>query len=136
MTKKRLNRKSWIIARMRRLSLKWPPHNRIKKGARRELPRKMKLDGTPYKKPNFEYQCNVCEEWHRSSDVEVDHITPVVDVKLDSHLTEEEFIGKFAVSLFCFEENLQVICIPCHEDKTFLENELRKEHRDKSKEEK
>jgi len=122
---KKLNRKNWIVQRLRQLSLKWPPRNNVKKNNRREY-YKTKKDGTQYDKPNFEYQCNICKEWFPDSKVQLDHISPVVDPENATLYTEEEFIGKFAISLLCYEDNYQIAWINCHELKTRLENEKRK----------
>ena len=120
------NRKKWLISQLRRLSMKWPPRNRVYKANRRELPRQIKKDGTPYKKAYFEHQCNSCKEWFRASNITMDHIEPVVDIEGYSHLSDEEFIGKFASSLFCYEENWQKLCTTCHDNKTKEENKKRK----------
>lgn len=127
--KKPVNRKSWIRQRLRRISLRWPARNNVLKASRRELPRKIKKDGTPYKRPNFEYQCNMCKGWFRSSDVQVDHINPVMDLNSSPELSEAEWIGEFAVSLLCWEDNLQILCENCHDIKTLDENEIRKENK-------
>jgi hypothetical protein len=124
-TKRKPNRKSWITSQLRRLSLRWPPRGKALKEGRRELPRKIKKDGTPFKKPNFEYQCNACKEWFKSSDIQLDHIEPIVDPKADTVLSEEEFIGKFAIGLLCYEEGYQRLCEPCHDTKTRNENNIR-----------
>jgi 5-methylcytosine-specific restriction endonuclease McrA len=105
--------------------MRWPPRGRVLKTSRRELPRKIKKDGTPHKRPNFEYQCNKCKAWFRSSDTVMDHVNPVVDTKVEFN-TEEEFYGHFITSLLCYEENWQVLCNKCHDEKTKKENELRK----------
>jgi len=126
MSKQKPNRKTWVTSQLRRLSMRWPPRNRASKIGRRELPRKIKKDGTPYKKPNYEYQCNKCKDWFSSSKTVMDHIIPVVqpnDIKAKS---EEEFIGKFAVSLLCYEDNWQRLCSECHDIKTEQENKIRK----------
>lgn len=122
------NLKPWITSQLRRLSLRWPPRGRVLKAARKELPRKIKKDGTPYKRPNYEYQCAMCKDWFKSTKVVVDHIIPIVDPKNEKHkyLSTEEFIGKFAVGLFCYEDNLQVLCESCHDEKTEEEREIRK----------
>jgi len=127
MAKQKPNRKSWITQQLRRLSMKWPPRGRAAKLYRRELPRKLKQDGTPYKKPNYEYQCQECNNWFRSSDTVMDHIVPVVSPHDIVAKTEEEFIGKFAVSLLCYEDNWQRLCCPCHDIKTENENKIRKD---------
>lgn len=120
------NRRSWVVSQLRRLSIRWPPRGRVLKASRRELPRKIKKDGTPYKKANYEYQCNSCKNWFRSSDTVMDHIIPVVDPKDNTIKTEEEFFGKFVVSLLSYEDNWQVLCNSCHDEKTRHENEIRK----------
>ena len=65
------------------------------------------------------YLCASCGGFFVSKDVEVDHIDPVV-VPKDGFKDFETFSDR----LFCEEENLQVICKPCHKKKT---NEERKE---------
>lgn len=126
MSKQKPNRKSWVTSQLRRMSIRWPPRGRVLKASRRELPRKIKKDGTPYKKPNYEYQCNKCKGWFRSSDTVMDHIEPVVNPADTTIKTEEEFIGKFVVSLLCYEDGWQILCNPCHDVKTENENNLRK----------
>ena len=125
MNKRKPNRKSWITQQLRRLSLRWPPRGRALKASRRELPRKIKKDGTPYKKANYEYQCNICKEWFRNKDIELDHINPVVDVKSEA-MSEEEFYSTFIMGLFCYEDNFQVVCSKCHTKKSKKENKTRK----------
>jgi len=56
----------------------------------------------------------------------MDHIIPVVNPAEIKAKTEEEFIGKFAVSLLCYEDNWQRLCNPCHDVKTINENKIRK----------
>lgn len=119
------NRKTWVIQRLRRISLAWPPRNKVYKANRREIPRKIKKDGTPFAKPNFEHQCNICKEWFAAKFIVMDHIMPVVSVDSLDNLSEEEYIGKFAVSLLSYEDNWQKICFECHDIKTRQENELR-----------
>lgn len=105
--------------------MKWPPRNNAKKRVRREY-FKTKVDGSKYSKPNFEYQCNMCKSWFADKDIQLDHAIPVVDPEDSALYTEEEFIGKFAISLFCDEDNYQVLCIKCHDIKTEQENKKRK----------
>lgn len=127
------NRKKWLVSQLRRLSMKWPPRNRVLKASRRELPRKIKKDGTPYKKANYEYRCNGCKNWFPNSKITMDHIKPVVDPKDVSIKTEEEFVGKFAVSLLSYENNWQVLCKNCHDSKSQKENKIRKKVKNRKK---
>ena len=106
--------------------MKWPPRNKAKNKNRREYYR-VKKDGTKYNKPNFEYQCNSCKNWFPDKDIQLDHIIPVVNPKDTNNYTEEEFIGKFAVSLLCYEDGWQNLCNPCHDAKTEKENKIRME---------
>lgn len=59
------------------------------------------------------YICNACGQEFTSKDIEVDHITPVVDPVVG-------FVdwNTFITRLYCPKENLQVICKPCHKIKT------------------
>lgn len=124
--KKKINRKTWIIQRLRRMSLKWPPRNRAKNEGRREY-YKTKKDGTLYNKPNYEYQCESCKKWFPDNKIELDHIYPVVDPNDITEYSEAEVIGNFAVSLLCYEDGYQRLCRRCHQEKTEKENVLRQE---------
>ena len=119
------NRKSWVTQQLRRLSMKWAPRNKVKNSGRREY-YKTKKDGSRYSKPNFEYECNHCKNWFPDSKVVMDHIIPVIDVKQES-VSEQEFYGLFITGLFSYEDNWQVLCGPCHDEKTREENEIRKQ---------
>lgn len=104
--------------------MKWPPRNDIKKSNRREY-YKTRVDGSKYSKPNFEYQCKSCKKWFADKDIQLDHVNPVVDPKDAAIYTEEEFIGKFAISLLCYEDGWQLLCEKCHTKKTEKENKIR-----------
>jgi len=70
------------------------------------------------KRQRFEYQCAICGEWWKQSDVSVDHCTPC-----GSFLNMEQ-IGEWVKRLFCGE--LQVLDKECHLKKTKQEREDRK----------
>lgn len=59
------------------------------------------------------YRCNSCKGEFPSSDVNVDHIIPVVD-PLVGFIDWNTYIDR----LFCSKENLQVLCSECHNKKT------------------
>jgi len=67
------------------------------------------------------YKCAKCKEHFVATDVQVDHVLPVVDPKVG-------FIGwdSFIDRIFCEIENLQVLCKPCHKVKTEEEKAERK----------
>ena len=82
---------------------------------RREVP-KYNKDGSRAKKDAVQYRCNACGEWTKSSAVAVDHIAPVIDVKV-GFVDWNQFVDR----LFCDASNLQVICDTCHNAKTQAE---------------
>ncbi len=53
----------------------------------------------------------------KSKEINVDHIIPVVDP-----IKGFESIEIFIENLFCDENNLQILCVSCHSQKTALEN--------------
>jgi len=62
------------------------------------------------------YICNACKKEFTSKDVEVDHISPVVD-PATGFVNWDVFIER----LYCPKENLQCICKECHKLKTKTE---------------
>jgi len=106
--KKPLNKKSFVIMVLRRGSYKWPPRNEVLKSAR--VDRGM-------------YQCNVCKTVVGRKDISLDHITPVVS--LSGFTTWDEYIDR----MYCDASGFQAICTVCHDKKTAMERELRKEKR-------
>ena len=67
------------------------------------------------------YLCANCGEFFIARDVQVDHIDPVVS-------PNEGFQDwwTFITRLYCEAENLQVLCKPCHKEKTNRERKERK----------
>lgn len=66
------------------------------------------------------YLCVSCEKKFPQTGVQVDHIDPVVSTT--GFLDWDTFITR----LYCPIENLQVLCKPCHLDKTKTEKTKRK----------
>ena len=66
------------------------------------------------------YLCASCGGFFVARDVQVDHIDPVVS-------QEEGFQDwwTYMNRLYCEAENLQVLCKPCHKDKTNAERKER-----------
>jgi 5-methylcytosine-specific restriction endonuclease McrA len=67
------------------------------------------------------YKCAECKQLFVVTDVQVDHINPVVDPK-KGFTTWDNFIDR----MFCEMKNLQVLCKPCHKIKTDQEKLERK----------
>ena len=66
------------------------------------------------------YKCASCNESFVASDVQVDHINPVVSPK-EGFKNWQTFINR----LYCEIDNLQVLCKKCHKEKTNAERKER-----------
>lgn len=66
------------------------------------------------------YRCAACNGDFTASMVQVDHRSPVVS-PTDGFISWDHYIDK----LFCTVENLQVLCINCHKQKTLAEKKER-----------
>lgn len=106
-------RKTFITQTLRRASRFWPPKNDCLISARVER--------------GF-YKCNMCGDVFKKKEIQVDHIIPIIDVK-----TGFTDYNDFVFNLFCHQDNLQCLCIPCHNGKTSVENERRKINKKKQK---
>ncbi len=101
----------WLFIRnsLRRRSIVWKPISLCRERARRE-----------YKGPNtrqkWEYQCNICKNWFKSTEVVVDHIIPV------GSLNNAQDLPNFVEGLFCEIDNLQCLCKVCHNKKSLIDN--------------
>lgn len=59
------------------------------------------------------YACESCKKDFKRSEIEVDHIDPCGSLKDYSDLP------RFVKTLFCEEDNLRVLCKPCHKGVTY-----------------
>ena len=105
--KKTPNHRHWLTNKLRRLSYQWPPRKEAIKRARLE---------------RGIYKCAICEGKFGPKEIQLDHKIPVVD-------EEVGFVdwNTYIERLFCDVDNFQVLCKPCHETKTFFEQEIRKQ---------
>lgn len=99
---------SFIRSALRRASVSYPVKHELKMRVRREV------KGKQHK---FEYPCNTCGKWFPDKNIDVDHIKPAGSLKSYSDL------AGFVERLFCEEDNLQILCKPCHQEKTNQERE-------------
>lgn len=124
---KRINKKTWIMATLRRASYRWPARNEAVKLAR--------VDRGLYK-------CAMCEGTFLQKETAIDHIEPVVPFNgFPMHpLTTEPDWTIIIDRLFCDVTGFQILCHQCHDSKTMSEDTLRanynKERKDLEKEEK
>lgn len=89
---------------MRQGTLKYPPIRKAAEAASRPY-------HGPAPRQRKEYQCACCLQWFPRKEVEVDHIIPC------GSLTSYEDLPCYVALLFCEQDNLQVLCKPCHHDK-------------------
>lgn len=119
-----------LLGAWKRLFSRSPIRSKILSKARKEKVRKKK-DGSISKRPNVVYLCNICKKYHKLSDIQVDHIKPVIP--LNRPALSMSF-DEIAERLFCSEDNLQVLCKKCHKKKSKEENNIRKELKKELKE--
>ena len=67
------------------------------------------------------YRCASCDSFFVARDVQVDHIEPVVSPQ-EGFQDWWTYINR----LYCEADNLQVLCKPCHKQKTAEERKERK----------
>lgn len=100
--------KAFIVSVLRNGTRKYPPKFRTLDKAKTEK----KINKATNRLAQH-YKCARCKEEFSSSNIEVDHIIPVVD-PAKGFTTWDEYIAR----LYCEEDNLQVLCKPCHKEKT------------------
>lgn len=111
---------SFIRSALRAAWVKYPVKGQVLKKSRRNVKKTEKMDRRIHRH-RFEYKCAVCKKFHKATQVQVDHIIPC------GSLNCYEDLPRFVSTLFCEEDNLQVICIECHNQKTNQERAERAE---------
>lgn len=76
------------------------------------------------KRSRGRFECARCKELFSINNMQLDHRIPVVDIERGFE-TLEIFVDR----LFCDDSNLDMLCKPCHYEKTSLENEIREENK-------
>ncbi len=108
--------KSFVTSALRAASRRWPP----KYKALKEAFAGRKVNAKTGKLA-MHYTCAACKKLYVATDVQVDHIKPVVDPK-KGFVSWDIYINR----MFCEIEDLQVMCKPCHKIKTDQEKLERK----------
>lgn len=73
------------------------------------------------------YNCAKCNKTFGRKEIQVDHLIPVVD-PLIGFVDWETYINR----LFVDAAGLQILCKPCHKEKSKSENEIRREVKKKT----
>lgn len=115
MPKRTWNENAACRGAWRRIFARSPIVIEVLNEGRRTVPR-LKKDGSRHKVDEVQFHCQVCGNWVMRKFMEVDHIVPVID-------EEKGFKdwNTFHSRLFCDKKNLQRICDPCHDKKTYAE---------------
>jgi len=101
---------SFIRSALRQKSRWWKPISICKLNARRDYT-------GPGKRQKYEYQCKKCKKWYPEKQINVDHIIPA------GSLNCAQDVPLFVERLFCEQDNLQVLCVTCHDKKTLKEKQ-------------
>lgn len=114
--------RSFITSLLRSGTRRWAPISQVQKDAR--VARGL-------------YECAICKEHvpptfrdgrKRVQNIFVDHIDPVVDPEV-GFTTWDEYIEK----MYCEQDNLQLVCKPCHDLKSSDERAIAVERRRREK---
>lgn len=93
-------RKRVVIAALRKASLWWSERSKVRSAARIE---------------RGKYKCAKCGKIFGHTEIQVDHIVPVVPY------SGWKGYSSYINNLFCSASNLQVLCRTCHKKKTASE---------------
>lgn len=107
--------RAFIVSVLRSGTRKYPPKYETLNEAKTE-----KKTNTKTGRVAQHFRCASCQNDFPATQVQVDHIIPVVDPK-NGFTTWDDYI----VRLFCPKENLQVLCKECHNIKSATEKKAR-----------
>ena len=111
--------RSFIKSGLRRMSTRWKPKYDVKKAARH----KEKLLNNNGRLV-FHSHCARCGDIVPETTATVDHRLPIIDPSI-GFTDWDDVINR----LFCESDNLQVLCKPCHDNKTKEEKKIDTERR-------
>lgn len=115
---------TWIRGMLRRGWSKYPVAKEYKSSKQRIVPildedgnqlyyKTGKKKGKP--RMRYEAECECCGNTFPAHKLQVDHIVSA------GSFTEAEHIPEYLTNLFCGKDNLQLLCVPCHEVKTHMD---------------
>lgn len=123
--KKVANLFSFLLPRLRRLSIQWPARQEVLKRIKIEVQDGFFKNGNP--KINIRYKCEKCDKITTMDNIQIDHITPISNFA--AHGSWDSYLN----AMFCSSDKLQGICVNCHQEKSAKEASERAEKRKKIK---
>lgn len=115
--KRQDNVKRWLVPKLRKLSMYWPPKHKALQLARvKVLIGKFKNGNDKFA---TKYKCAHCQQLFDQSEVQMDHRRPVIDINGFDDWND------YIDSLFCSYQNYDCLCKNCHQIKTNKENQQR-----------
>lgn len=113
---------TFLIPRLRRLSLWWRGRSDAFKAARSYVECGTYKNGNPIIKAV--YKCAECERqniegFYDKKDVQADHITPIANIEGFTNWND------YITALFCESSGFQILCEFHHDEKTIKENQKR-----------
>lgn len=104
---------AFILSGLRRLTKYWKPKlDKMIEGRRA-------YTGTD-KRTKWEFQCYTCKKWFKQKDIEMDHIYNCAG------LADLADVPRWIEQAFCEKDGYQILCKPCHLQKTKTERLLQK----------
>lgn len=86
--------------------------------AAKEIVYQERKDGSLGKRYLSFYRCKACDELFKKSEVDVDHIKPAGAYPRYPDDYENGYFLKWFKQLYTKHSNLQVLCKPCHKEKS------------------
>lgn len=112
MTWTEARKKAFIVSVLRAGTRKYPPKYEVLNEAKTE-----KKVNTNTGRIAQHYKCAMCLNDFPAKNVQVDHIIPIIG---PSGFTDW---NDYVERIYCAKENLQVLCLTCHDQKTKHERE-------------
>jgi 5-methylcytosine-specific restriction endonuclease McrA len=100
--------RAFVVGALRSATRRYPPRNAALKNA--FIEQKISKKSNRLAK---HYACAICRKLFTSTDIQIDHIDPVVDPKV-GFVSWDVYISR----MYCEADNFQVLCKPCHKIKT------------------
>lgn len=114
--------RNYVIAGIKKVWSAYATERKAALNAVRSESLYIKVDGSQGNKVLVHYECAHCKENHPSKNVQVDHVTPIGKQPPWPPNGDGSW-DRYISRVFCTQENLQVLCKPCHKTKSKQERQ-------------